>query len=419
MRALFIVIAVLGLGYFLLRKRRFDFFSLGFLSSVVYFLPGFFGYVLMPPSALNPARTPADLLPQTYGVFLLVLTTILLGSMVYDLWSPKEVVPWRLPAQAWSLRALVVLAVVACAVTLMTAGSVLFSPDKSLVIAAIGRWRILWVAAASLGAVLAFLSRRWYWFLLLTVLLLFDLYVGFRNNTALTLIALFVVLLHRKGPQRVLLRNKVLAVFGALSAVSLFLFKYLYIPLKGGNYQLVLERATDPIFILKTIATSEPFGTQAILNEVLRERFQTGIAGLGELVYQVVLFAPQFGIETEAINDIFREGLFPDAPSGLGGNIWAEMWSRGGWGLLLLFLLVFIALLAVGSHALRLGDGLMLAGISLSMSYWAFYIHRNSIAFQLNLEKRVLLPWVFALGVGLLAEAFSRPRAVEASDVPG
>jgi hypothetical protein len=44
MKIVFIIIASLGLLYFLIRNRKFDFFTVGYLSSFAYFLPGFFGY---------------------------------------------------------------------------------------------------------------------------------------------------------------------------------------------------------------------------------------------------------------------------------------------------------------------------------------------------------------------------------------
>lgn len=416
MQLLFLTLAPAGLVYFLFRKRRFDFYSLAYLSAVVYFLPGFFGYALMPPSALNATRIPAPLLPETYGVFLLVLSSILLGSLLYDGFSPRTVRLIRLPEPEWALGLLVAVALLGLIVTLVTAGSALFSPHKPVVMAALGRWRILWVAGSSLGVILAFLQRRWWIFGLCFALLLFDFYVGFRSNLALTCMALFVLILHRKGPQRFLWQNKLLGLLGVAAAGLFFLFKFLYIPIKKGNFELVLERATSPTYFLGTVARSEPFGTQAILNEALRERFQMEFAGLGELVYQLMLFAPQFGIETEATSDRFREALFPSAPSGLGSNIWAEMWCRGGWGLLVLFTLFFVAVLGIGSYLLRLQDHQLLVGVALTMSYWAFYIHRNSLAFQVNLEKRIVIPWLLAMGAALTVNALARPRPPEVSD---
>ncbi|MCH9646994.1 MAG: hypothetical protein K0U98_02080 [Deltaproteobacteria bacterium] len=416
MQLLFLAIAPAGLVYFLFRKRRFDFYSIAYLSALVYFLPGFFGYALMPPSALNATRVPAPLLPETYGVFLLVLLSIWFGSMFYDGLSPRTARVIQIPGPEWALRLLVGLALLGLGITLVTAGAALFSPHKPVVMAALGRWRILWVAGASLGVILAFLQRRWWIFGLCFSLLLFDFYVGFRSNLALTCIALFVVILHRKGPQRFLWQNKLLGLFGVAAAGLFFLFKFLYIPIKKGNFELVLERATSPSYFLTTVARSEPFGTQAILNEALRERLQMDLAGLGELVYQLMLFAPHFGIETQATSDQFREALFPSAPSGLGSNIWAEMWCRGGWGLLVLFAIFFVVVLGFGSYLLRLKDHQLLAGIALTMSYWAFYTHRNSLAFQVNLEKRIVIPWLLAMGFALVVNALSRPRPAEVPD---
>src|SRR5439155_1064986 len=48
MQDTFLVISGIGLFYFLFGLRKFDFFSVAFLSACVYFLPGFVGYTVTP-----------------------------------------------------------------------------------------------------------------------------------------------------------------------------------------------------------------------------------------------------------------------------------------------------------------------------------------------------------------------------------
>jgi hypothetical protein len=45
----------------------------------------------------------------------------------------------------------------------------------------------------------------------------------------------------------------------------------------------------------------------------------------------------------------------------------------------------------------QIDDPVIKGGVALFFSYWAFYIHRNDIGFQITLEKRVLLVWLFCL----------------------
>ena len=92
----------------------------------------------------------------------------------------------------------------------------------------------------------------------------------------------------------------------------------------------------------------------------------------------------------------------------MASNIWAEMISIGGWTLLLGFLIVFIAVIALGQRFLRLPNLGTRAAVALAMSYWVFYIHRNELSYQLNLEKRVLMVWAFCTVGSMMLAGRSR-----------
>ncbi len=77
----------------------------------------------------------------------------------------------------------------------------------------------------------------------------------------------------------------------------------------------------------------------------------------------------------------------------MANNIWAEMLSSGGWPLLGLFITIFVVMLMLGSYVIRSRDPILAAGAAVTFSYWAFYIHRNDLLYQVNLEKRTLLVW--------------------------
>jgi hypothetical protein len=52
------------------------------------------------------------------------------------------------------------------------------------------------------------------------------------------------------------------------------------------------------------------------------------------------------------------------------------------------------------------------AGAALGGAYWAFYIHRNTLAYQVTLEKRVLLFWLIASGGALVCAAPARSASI-------
>ena len=97
---------------------------------------------------------------------------------------------------------------------------------------------------------------------------LFKVYnIGFRKSLAITTIAIFSMWLSSSGKQRLVLKNWRVCILGISLALLFFVYKLLYILIKLGDWQAVLQRIKDPNFYLLTIDRSEPFITQVILNE--------------------------------------------------------------------------------------------------------------------------------------------------------
>ena len=163
---------------------------------------------------------------------------------------------------------------------------------------------------------------------------------------------------------------------------------------------MILDRLTDVDLYASAILLSEPFNTQAILNEVIAQDFRVGMEHFQDVLLQFLLFSPELGRAPVSFNDFFQSTLFAsDLDYGMANNIWAEMVSSGGWLLLGLFVLVFVLLLMLGSYWVQSHDVTVAAGVAVVFSYWAFYIHRNDLIYQVNLEKRSILVWVTCLVV--------------------
>ena len=75
----FFFISLSGLVYFLIAKRRFDYFTLTYFSAVFYFSPGFVGFV---PTYLRD-QTEA-IVPETYLIMNVVLGAMLSAAALFD-----------------------------------------------------------------------------------------------------------------------------------------------------------------------------------------------------------------------------------------------------------------------------------------------------------------------------------------------
>lgn len=413
MQTLFFAAAIAGAVYFLLSHRRIDLFSLAFASSCVYFLPGFFGAI--PYGGAGEATVALE--SETYLVMAAVMAAITVGAWMFEPHGGHATVRAASVADPVASQVALIASVIGLVLTLQSDEGDLFSADKVEVLSAVSRWFYIYAVSASLAVVLAYLHRQWWTLLMAATLLLFSVYVGFRSHFAMTVIAVFLVHFQAQGAQRFLGRNQVATVLALTAAMFFFSYKFVYRMVKLGEYDVVAERFVDPQFHLQAIIDSEPFATQMILNEVLRSRFETDGAYIVEgLAAQSILFSERFGLEAVAFNDLFQPVLFPDIDWGMAGNIWAQMLAAGGWPLLLGFLALFVLTLRTGSRWLETAGLTTRALIALGGSYWAFYIHRNDIGYQVILEKRVLLSWlIIVLACEVVHRLGFRPMSVSAS----
>ncbi len=398
MKIAFDIVFAIGAGYFLLRARRFDVLTVGFFAAAIYFLPGFFGFVQHPIDFSVLVHD--ELIDPTYAVMTLVLGMIVLAAVVHD--SLVMSVPYGIHMEGtastpvWAL----LIGIAGLVMTLLTTGAALMNSDKVTVLAAMNRWCVLWEVGASVAAVMAFQRRQYAVFAAAFLLLLFDVFVGMRVYFALTMVAVMILALWRGGRRRLLFRKKPLMA-AAFFMLFIFFYKQLLIPVKMGAWDLVVENLHNESFYTEVVTLSEPFVTQAILNEVIKADYHVGLSHFASIGYQFVFMAPSLGADAVSFNDLFQPKLFPGSLwMGMANNVWAEMWSSGGWTLLGVFIVFHAGVLIMLSRALWIRHPDIRAVLALLSSYWAFYIHRNDLFIELNMMKRVV---VISLAAMILA----------------
>jgi hypothetical protein len=410
MQLLFLLVAGGGLTYLLTANRRCDLFALAFAAACVYFMPGFFGAV---PDGVG-YKNPVDIERETYAVMTTVLAAILIGAWLWDTQGSDRLSDeWATDDGVATLVAFGI-ATVGMFMTIWTGGEALYSAHKDDVLEASSRWLMLFSFSAALSAILAFSQRQWLILAFSGLQLLFTVYIGFRSYTAITLMGILLVHFQRQGTQRLISRN-LPAMFFVLGAGAMFIiYKCLYILVKMGDYGRVHELLTNPDFYLDAVIGSEPFTTQMVLNECLRTDFETDVGYIFVSVFsQLTLFSAEMGFSNESFNDLFQPQLFPEVEFGLAANIWAQMLTAGGWPLFLGFLAFFVWTLRVGSSWMSVRGVTARSGVALAAAYWAFYIHRNDLGYELSLLKRVVIVWGI---VALVSETIARstgPKQVQ------
>jgi len=419
MQTVFLLVYFVGLAYLACARRRFDMHAIAFLAACVYFMPGLYGYTLYPAGLF---REQVPLAETTYAVMTFVLGTVALGMFVVDTFGGGPGPRTVLRHAAWLGPVIVGLAGIGFIFTLATSGTALLAADKSAMMATLNRGHILWTMASVLGLAIAFAERRWKLAVVPVLLLLANLYIGFRSALAVALVSLVVVHLARDGRRRFMFAHFRLVLTGALFALGFFAYKRIYIAVKLGRLDLLRDKFADSEFLTMAVGQSEPFTTQAILDAVVRSGFTAPPGHFMAVLHQVIVFAPALGARTQSFNDLMQPQLFPHQIGGMASNVWAEMYATGGWLLLGAFLLLFNIVLAVMSRLIRAADPRLCGLFATTACYWAFYIHRNDLAYQLNLEKRLALiflcAWFVSSGALIAVRAWSRHPFADETESP-
>lgn len=403
MQIIFCVISFVGILYFLLAKRVFDWFTVAYFSACIYFLPGFIGYT----SYLTLTRwseTPIN--NEAYCIMISVEIMILLGAIISDIFVVEKTVN-SAPENCTMLYTTLFISILALVLMFITTGNAIFYSDKQAMMNELNRYYILYYTATMIGCIMSFEYKKWLLLVIFCLLIMFDVFIGFRTTCAISFIGIITLWLAKKGQKRFLFHYWKQGIIGASMGVLLFLYKQISYAVKIGDVDLLMSlfRGTSDTSIFRAMfINSEPFITQTVLNAVTQSHYSVGLHHLKGLFYQFILFAPQFGINAVSFNDLYQKDLFPDVEYGMANNIWAEMWSAGGWPLLMLFLLTFVIIVYIATLFTKVQNPSLRSVVAVMASYWAFYIHRNDIAYEMNLEKRVLL----VVGLVFAVSAFIR-----------
>ncbi|WP_335984115.1 O-antigen polymerase [Acinetobacter haemolyticus] len=397
---LYVLFSLIGFGYFLFLKRRLDFLTIGFVSQQIYFSPCLVYYFF----SGHP-----DIYPVEVGVYitgiLLIISFIFFSINLYENNKNRQRIYINFGFKYHALFS-TLLASTAFVLSIIQSGDVLFSGAKADVLDSINRFYILWSICALYGILISYLCKQKIYFFINLFLLLVTIYIGFRSIAAIAAISLLVFYFVKENKATSLIfehyKSALLAVFfGAFFLV----YKGLYIAIKFKDYEMVLNRLLDKQFYIDVLVNAEPFGIQMIFSDVLNQDYYIGLENLNRFILLFTLFSNDLGIDARSFNQYFQSDLYGDVGYGMGSNVWAHMYSSGGWMLLVIFIIIYALSLRWFSYKIYYSNYNYAPLLIVLGSYWSFYIHRNDLFYQLGLEKRVLIVFVI---VSILSLFYSR-----------
>ena len=370
MTTLSLFVAFCGLAYFLFMPRVFDWFSVAYVSACAYMLPVFVGYS-------RGAGGESLMHFEASLACLFVFVGILCGAVVLDTNYRRrdhEYVPSR-----WAEDLGLALTVLQCAGMINTffiSGDALWSTHKQEMFGSMTLWWLFWKTGIVAAFTFTYSNRMHRLTAINTISLLFLWYLGTRSPLTLSMFSVIVISISRRGPKPII-GNWKLGAASFCFAFIVLIYKQVYIFVKAGQWDNVAETLSSESVVSETLLTSEAMSQTHLLNVVISEEYRLpfGLHFWDNMVQSIYAGGaksvdPSFG--QNIAND-----LFPNLNYGLASNIWAEMFSTGGWPLFLAFLVIYVGVLGWTSSKVRSRAELPVNLICAWMPYWAFYIHRS------------------------------------------
>lgn len=422
--AAFVAVFAAASVFFVFAKRRFDFLTVAFIGAAFYFSPLLFGYVLQS-GPYDPA------IPESvYWIGAGYMAALPFAAIVSDRFLP-EIKPNGANGRSVSFWYLGI-AIVGLVGSLIQSRGAIIDIDKLEVLKHVGYLYSAFEIAACLAFLSAINERRLWPTIAAGILLLVDVFLGFRFYIVFTFLATPLVLTRSEGKIQlwrkiptyglatiafvvaILLANSArLAVFNMINPEAVTEAR----KMRGDTIQFIMATGLHgPGWIMAPVRIymqSEPFLTQSVLVDIARTGVSCKPANILKSVYLLVppgftsLFPSPY---PPTFYDEYQPILFPGLTYGLGGNIWAEMLCRFGYqGDAVLVMLMIVTLTGLFRLFLRFPTTIAIP-ISVAGVIVAFYIHRNDLHYTLVMLRQTWLVAAAALLISYLVAKRRAPR---------
>lgn len=399
MQTLFFILAAYGLFFFTVQRTTFDFVAAGFFGQLIYFMPGFYGYVASPYFTWIEPSIP--IAAETYAVWSFAFAATIVTGYLY---RPALQSRWPELRTSDGFDIVLIFVIVASFVAELIVGQgAILSPDKLEILEGTNRFFLLFAAASQMGAVAFLVQRKWVKASVPIAAILFLLYAGFRNDLALAMIAVATYVANRRGLWT-LVKARYLVPMLSLVLV-LFAYKGILVSYRAGRWDILYTMLGSDDYVSKAFLGSEPFITQAILNEVvIRQLTMPATDILYSMIAAIPFFVPLVGLENVDVAFAFQEQLFPNLTYGVASNIYANFYATLGVVGIALFVIVHCwSLVTVSNVMAKAGNPVVRLGVLALGAFLAFYVHRNDLANSLSIINRIAITlfviWLLSLYV--------------------
>ncbi len=383
-------------------RRRFDLFTLTYLTSTVYFLPAFFGITHdgTLPLILNPITLSQHLFYFYYFMLLLSFAWLFTKTntelVKKQHWHSQEQPTSQIKILTSMSRVSSVLTPLLLFLAWTVMGQSLFSAEKKDTLENFSVFYALFETTSLIYFFTSFICKRRIHIIISLLLMAFDMYVGFRTIGAFAFILAFAYFLFSNSSPK-----NMLIFAGSLILAYTFasLYKIISVFFKLGEVAtgylalLDLNNVIEYLLITESFVTQEVFRKTISSDFVLPPEYPLSLIRIFLPGVNNILFGKGLGF-----NDYYQDKLFAHIPWGLGSNVWAEQYAIWGWsGPVILVLSMFCLLYYANKKIFKWYRSGKIHRVALTLYLvgpFYFYIHRNDILFQLNITRNLVVVWL-------------------------
>lgn len=394
MAILYILMLLVGMGVFAKRGLAMNVWWVAFYSTAIYSLPVAFGRTAFQ----------ATLGTEAAAMMLLVMFACLACSLLSRPSVRREGQansPHR-TADRYVPHLLVLACFVSFALLLFIYGTGIFYVHK-VESGISGQFYIFWRLTSTLAVIACLIARRWRLLCVALVPLCATLFAGDRTAVGITVIA--AVWLSLKGKQ--VRPHKTFAIVLSAIALGVFLFfgKTFQAQWASGTFTSISDLAVSVADQgIGAVVRTEPFAVAGVLDALIGLPQAPSGSLFLEVAAQFLIFPSYFGFESSSFNDFFQPILFPGfRERSMAYSFWGEGFVRGGWIGFASFLGVYLFILRLLDRMTNSSHLLVRVASYVGGSYWAFYIHRNSMVSIIAYERQIV---VFCLVIFITAYLF-------------
>lgn len=407
LRFFYIIIVCVGTLYIFFKRRKLDFVSIYFFSSVLYFFPVLLG------KFQAFVFTETSFYYEPNEIFYKVYIILILNSIFCIIWmiGKDSISGGFIEIPEEQLNDYQSLLILICNVLILIINTFLiyrlkqyiFTPnfDKTILLENTSILDTFALNATYFLFVVSFcFSMRWSKTikLLSLMMLVYPFLLAKRSEIVLGIIAIaytWISKIKYDSLWDLLKKKKKIILIGSIFFITVFLSKEILNYAAQGDWKTVLNYLTKDGVLWESIIYSEPNVITSNLNEIVR----LAIDAEGDSYRFAMLgFVPFIGtlsnsiLVPEEFYTIYQPIVYPDLKGWGAGNCFlGEAYSNGGWVLLLCVIILLCSVLSFLERYIYKGKNQFMKASCLAiMPYLAFYIHRNTFYFSIR-EMRSLI----------------------------